>query len=973
MTWMRSRTPRTILVCGLLAMAYVIAGRLGLALAFVHASATAVWPPTGLALAALLLLGFRVWPGILLGAFLVNVLTAGSVATSLAIAIGNTAEALAGAALVTRHAHGRRVFVRAEDVFRFGLFAALAATVVSATVGPISLSLGGEADWSAYGAIWLTWWVGDAVGALVVTPFLVLWARDPVLRWARTQQVEALILLASLVAASLAVFTGWSPLTGRHSPLAFLCIPPLVWAALRFGPREVATGTVVLSGIALWGTLHGHGPFARTSPNESLLLLQAFIGVITLMVLAVSAGVWQRARVERALRGMTARLERHVAARTRDLRAANEELRLRIAEHERSESALQQSEQRYRQLFDNANDVVYTIDLQGFFTSINRAGERVSGYTRDEARRMHIDDVVVPEYRALTREMLARKLAGDTTPVYTIEMVTKDGRRLPFELNSGLIFSDGVAVGVQGIARDVSERTRAQELLHRSEARLRSILDIAQDAIISIDEGQRITLFNQGAERIFGYSAGEMLGQPLDRLLPARLGDAHARHVKTFAASPERARHMGARDEILGRRKDGTEFPAEASISKFLQAGQPVFTVILRDITERKLLEDQFRQAQKLEAIGRLAGGVAHDFNNLLTAILGYSDLLLTQLNSSLPISADLRQIHGAATRGATLTRQLLALSRRQVLQLAPVDLNTVVQATDQLVRRIMGEDVRIDLRLGAGLLPIEADAMQLEQVLMNLLVNARDALPLGGTVTIETSEVVFDAASGDRPGGGAPGRYVRLTVTDDGTGMSEETMQRVFEPFFTTKEAGKGTGLGLATVYGIVKQLGGSIRVSSELGCGTTFTMHFPCIAATGASAVPREAVALGLGREVILLVEDDDMVREYAGAALRRHGYRVIEAADAPDAVARFGESAARPDLLLTDIVLPGMNGRALAETLRRRARCLKVLFTTGYAEDAVFNRRGDGEHGDLLEKPFTPEALLSTVRTVLDRPSQ
>jgi len=396
---------------------------------------------------------------------------------------------------------------------------------------------------------------------------------------------------------------------------------------------------------------------------------------------------------------------------------------------------------------------------------------------------------------------------------------------------------------------------------------------------------------------------------------------------------------------------------------------------ILLDITEHKRLEEQLRQAQKMEAVGRLAGGVAHDFNNLLTAIGGYSDLLLADLEVADPRRSDVVEIKKATDRAAALTRQLLAFSRRQVLQPTVLDLNAVVTGAEKLLRRLIGEDILLVTRLDPALGAVRADAGQVEQVVMNLAVNARDAMRRGGTLTIETTNVVVGAEG--RPGEKAsipPGPYVELRVADTGTGMDAETQRRLFEPFFTTREKGEGTGLGLATVYGIVKQSGGFIWVDSAPGLGTTFTVHLPQVFE---SVVPGEAAgstgADVSGTETILVVEDEPAVREVACKALLAYGYTVLEAGDANGALALAADRGARVDLLLTDVVMPGLSGRALAERLLAERPGLRVLFMSGYTDDAI------GLHGVLepgtnfLQKPFAGETLVRKVREILDASPQ
>ena len=396
------------------------------------------------------------------------------------------------------------------------------------------------------------------------------------------------------------------------------------------------------------------------------------------------------------------------------------------------------------------------------------------------------------------------------------------------------------------------------------------------------------------------------------------------------------------------------------------------FNVLVEDITERKLLEAQFRQAQKMEAVGRLAGGIAHDFNNLLTAILGSAELLLDTLAPEAPEREDLEEIRKAAKRAGELTRQLLAFSRQQVLAPQVLDLNVLVANMEKLLRRLIGEDIELRTALARDLEAVKADSSQLEQVIVNLAVNSRDAMPQGGRLTIETANVELDQAYAEQHFPAQPGSYVLLAVSDTGTGMDAATMSRIFEPFFTTKETGKGTGLGLATVYGVVKQSGGYIWVYSEPGQGTSFKVYLPRVteAPQPAPAAPTRAAAL-MGSETVLLVEDDEMVRNLARRMLEARGYTVLSASRGEDALGVVERHDGPIDLLVTDVVMPGMSGRSVAQRLLGLRPGLKVLYLSGYTDDAIV-RHGMLEPGiAFLQKPFSADALARKVREVLDAP--
>jgi signal transduction histidine kinase/ActR/RegA family two-component response regulator len=394
---------------------------------------------------------------------------------------------------------------------------------------------------------------------------------------------------------------------------------------------------------------------------------------------------------------------------------------------------------------------------------------------------------------------------------------------------------------------------------------------------------------------------------------------------------------------------------------------------LIEDVTEQRSLENQFRQAQRLEAVGRLAGGVAHDFNNVLTAITGYSELLLDELTPGDPKRQDVEEIHAAARRAAGLTRQLLAFSRKQVFQTRVLDLNAVVRMLEKMLQRLIGEDVKLEIAPSSALGAVRADPGQIEQVIMNLAVNSRDAMPGGGRLTIETANVDLDEAYAREHAGAAPGRYVMLAVSDTGTGMDAETQSHIFEPFFTTKEQGTGTGLGLATVYGIVKQSGGHVWVYSEPGRGATFKIYLPRVdEPVEAQDAQQVAPPVAGGRETVLVAEDDPSVREIVAEVLTQKGYRVLRAPDGQTALEMARAQPGEIQLLVTDIVMPGMTGRELAEVLVAERAGVRVLYMSGYTDDAVVRHGVLAEGLPYLQKPFSPRALALKVREVLDRAS-
>ncbi len=509
-------------------------------------------------------------------------------------------------------------------------------------------------------------------------------------------------------------------------------------------------------------------------------------------------------------------------------------------------------------------------------------------------------------------------------------------------------------------------RKRAAEALRRSEQQYRTLVEGVRDVIFALSPEGVVTSLNVAFEQTTGFPRAEWLGRRFTELLhPDDAPLATGLLQKVLGAEPRPI----ARLRVRTRRGDYRVGEFHVDVQR--RDGHIVGALgIVRDITDRLELEEQFRQAQKMEAIGRLAGGVAHDFNNLLTVISSYSDLALAAMAPEDARRADVEEIRSAAQRATALTRQLLAFSRRQVLQPTVVDLNAVVVGAERLLRRLIGEDVALELKLAPTPGAMRADAGQLEQVLMNLAVNARDAMPRGGTLTLETSVAPPRPAAGSGAGAEAAERQVVLRVSDTGIGMDAETQRHIFEPFFTTKEAGRGTGLGLATVYGIVEQSGGAISVDSRPGHGATFTLAFPLAAERAVAPEARAPAGAGAaGPETLMLVEDDPAVRTVARVTLRRHGYTVLEASDALSALRVQAANPGPIALLVTDVVMPGMSGRELADQLREFRPGLRVLFVSGYADNAVL-RHGVLEPGlNYLQKPFTPDELARKVREVLD----
>ena len=635
-----------------------------------------------------------------------------------------------------------------------------------------------------------------------------------------------------------------------------------------------------------------------------------------------------------------------------------------ITTRKRAEEAQRASETRYRTLFDYAPDGIVIADRNSYYLDANASMCRMLGYTRDEFVGLHATDIVVPEEIRHIGSAL-RAIVGPSDYHREWQFRRKDGSTFAADVIATSM-PDG---NLLAVIRDVTERNRSIEALRATEERMRFALENAEVGIWDMDYTTGALEWSTILEAQYGLPPGGF-GGTLEAWMELVHPADRAAVLETTANAVQRGDDFSVLHRTLWG--DGTVRWLSGSGRIILDTeGRPVRGVgISLDVTERRTLEAQFQQAQKMEAIGRLAGGVAHDFNNLLTVMLGYCELLLEDLDARDPRWPDIAAIRKAGERAAELTRQLLTFSRKQIIEPTLLDLNAVVAGLRPMIERLIGEDVKVVVSLGSGIACVKADRGQLEQVVMNLAVNARDAMPHGGTLTIATANVDLDEHYAAVHRGVIAGPHVALMVTDTGTGMSPEVQARLFEPFFTTKEVGKGTGLGLATVHGVVLRSGGSVGVYSEVGKGTSFTVYLPRAEAVDA---PAEAPALisrpRVGTETVLVVEDADGLRELTRRLLERQGYTVLLAANADDAL-RIVEQTPSIDLLLTDVVMPGASGPELTRTLLQQRPALKVIYMSGYTEDAIV------QHGVLnpgiafLHKPFSAEALGRKIRDVLDR---
>jgi PAS domain S-box-containing protein len=651
------------------------------------------------------------------------------------------------------------------------------------------------------------------------------------------------------------------------------------------------------------------------------------------------------------------------------IHAALERTRAHI-EKTQAESALAASERRFRSLVQNSSDLVTILSPDGTILYASDSAERIVGYSPQDLVGNNLlsflDSVDVPAVQGLL--LSANGKAGGTGPV-EFSLRRAEGPPVWLEAVGTNLLNDATIRGIVLNARDVSERKRADRALRESEERYRDLFDNASDLVCMVRPDGFLLYVNQAWIAGTGYGEEEIgRMQLLDLVHP----DSRTYYTEVFerVLRGERLDHV----ELVFMPRAGASITVEGNLSCTFKDGQPsAVRGIYRDITERKKVEEHLRRAERMQAAGKLAGGVAHEVNNMMTGVIGFSEFLLRSLEDGDTRRSDVEEIIKAGTRAADVTRQLLAFTRQQFLQPQVLDVNTVVADMQKMLRRSLGEDHMLELQLSPRAGQLRADRGQLEQVLINLVINARDAMSSHGHVTIETAPAVWDEVYAQRHGGvDLPlGNYVMLAVSDTGCGMEADIQARIFEPFFTTKAIGQGTGLGLSTVYGIVKQSGGYVWVYSEPGQGSVFKIYLP--AAEGSLASPLMPDRLEMpqgGSETILVIEDEEMVRSLACRGLRDHGYTVIEARNGGEALLYIGQHPGTIDLIISDVVMPEMGGREFGQSLLKYDPELPILFMSGYTGDDVVNRGLLDPGAPFQQKPFTPLGLATKVRAMLDQ---
>jgi PAS domain S-box-containing protein len=936
---------------------YFVLAKVSSTLASINSGAFPIWPPAGFGLAVVLLSGLRVWPAIFAAALAAGAPTditdatlADSILISSAIAVGNTLEALVGGYLINIWSDGRRTFDAPTGIAKFASVSLGPGTMIGAAVAVGSVCLAGYADWTNFVSLWVTWWLRDLAGALVIAPVIVLWALSDL----QTFKLDK--ILASGIAASVVGLVAFSPLieqTAIRSSLGFLAVLPLLWAALRCGQRDTATAALVLSCFAVWGTLAGGGPFAGTTPNESFLLLITFMISTSILSLALSADVTVRERVEAKLR---------------------------------------QQEQNLRSLFSQAIVGIAQVDTTGRFRLVNSRFCEIVQRPAAELLQVRMQDLTDPDDRSHLLDLIGHAIRTEGGFIIESKHVRPDGSHLWVRSNiSALIDQGGVVRHLMAIAEDITarrcaeedlqrayedlqktlhkERRKAQEALMESEWRFRLVIQGVTDyTIFMLDPDGYITNWNVGAQRIHQYAAAEIIGQHFGRFYVEE---------EQQRGEPARALQVAAYEgkyviEGWRVRRDESQFWASVVIEAIRdEAGTLVgFVKITRDITERReaqaslqRAQEQLAQSQKMEALGQLTGSIAHDFNNLLMIVSGHAQLLRRRLTDPKHLQA-IDAVNTAANRGESLTRQLLAFSRRQPLNPVVADLKERVEAVHEMLVGSLRGNVQLKGDIPADVWPVEVDIAELELALVNIAVNARDAMPGGGSITLSARNVTLKKSDGVDQ---LEGDFVALAMTDTGVGIAPDVLPRIFEPFFTTKALGKGTGLGLAQVYGFSHQSGGSVVATSTVGSGTAITIYLPRKHAAlikAAEASPAQPLVPGEG--TILVVEDNAEVAAVTASLIEQLGYRTLSAENATDALNRL-QRGDKIDLVFSDVVMPGvMNGIALAQEIGNRYPQIPVLLTSGYS-DVV--QTADSRFA-ILRKPFQLPALERFIREALER---
>lgn len=902
-------------------VAYVGSALLGLQFASFASSVTLTWPPSGIALAAMILQGTRILPAIFIGAFVANMLTAVPITFAMTTAIGNSLEAWLGYVMLRGILRGTPRLNKLRDVLHFAVRGVLLSPLPGCLLGGLGLLLHSMIPPDDFLIAVFTWWFGDAMGILIIAPLLLTIPWHDLQHPEPERSLEFGSLLATVFLLGIITY-GNSVSPNLEGPLAYGIFPLIAWAALRFGQPGVASVLLFAAFFAAIGTHFGNGPFSDVNSQRGLASLHFYLAIVGMTGLILAAIFSELKGTQAELSVIANRLQ--LAVRSANIGLWDWDLR--------------------------TNSVTYSAEWKA---QLGYEPLEIEDHFEEWRSRCHPDDLqptlqVVEDY-------INRKI-----PAYQVEfrMLHKDGFWKWIHAYGQLVHdAAGKPRRLIGCHLDVSEQRKNEQAIRQSEARFRGYFELGLIGMAITSPGKGWIEFNDKLCEILGYSPEQLRTMTWAELThPDDLATDLAEFNRVVQGEIEsyslEKRFIRADGEVIYagiaaravRRRDG-------SIDHFV--------ALVHDLSERRRLEEQLRQSQKMEAIGQLAGGAAHDFNNYLTVISGYCELLRFTMPEDDPARATLETMLTASERAAELTRQLLAFSRQSVLKPVVLNLNSVIQKAEPLLQGLVRENIQLVFMLSPKVGNVVADAGQMTQVLVNLATNARDAMPEGGLIVIQTCEELSSDAQ----------RQVVLRVSDTGHGMSTDTMARIFEPFYTTKVIGKGTGLGLAVVYGIVTQNHGTIDVYSEPEQGTTLEIRLPAVDSEAVESIaPQYTPGTAVQSATVLLVEDESAVRELSRQILQRQGYRVLSAASGSEAIQMVVETEETIHILVTDVMMPEMNGWQLAELLLEQRPDMKVLFVSGYSRDRSMPNRLDPDRMAWLQKPFSPARLVDRVHSML-----
>jgi len=933
---------QTVLVAG----AYILSAKLGLYTASpsIGGNVTLIWPATGIAFAAVVFFGYRVWPALIIGAFVANIFNDAPLSFAVISAIGNPLPAIVGYHLLTQLTSFDKSLNRISDVCWFVAIPALATTTLSATIGSLGLENAGLINWSDYLGIWFTWWLGDSMGVLLIAPAILTstkWFQNP---WAQVNRTELFFFFLSLSLACITFFTDFfgythgSKISADEAFYYFIFIF-VIWAALRIRQHGTTIAILMISVFAILGAVDGHGPFLANDISVTLFKMHMFLASMAIVAMLSAAEVEQRKQIEDQKM-----IEEQLIKNEERLRQAQQIVGLGYFERDLISESLFWSDE--------------------MFEIFGVTGERPKLSNKLFLEFVHPDD------REKVIHAIQKTLKKIKAQETEFRIIRPDGVvRHVFTVRKSLREESGRPTKIMGTMVDVTDEKLAKDALKESEEQFRNTFEGSHVGMTITGTDGQFLRTNQAFRDFVGYNQAELsnitfkdITHPDD--LQISLEDRSSLLKKEVKSQDVEKRYIT---------KDGKEVWGRLNRSLVTNAdGSPKYVVgQIQNITQQKASEEQLRQSQKMEAVGQLTGGIAHDFNNMLSAISG--NIELAQSNSNSPDNSKrLQSALKTVRRAAALTHRLLAYSRQQTLEPVPVNAEELVVDLLGLLHSSLGETIEIKTKFEADLADINIDKHQLENAILNLSINARDAMPGGGVITISARNLTVDEAFTDQHSFAKLGNYVSLSIADTGFGISDGDLNKVFDPFFTTKDVGKGSGLGLSMVYGFVKQSDGFVTIDSKVDGGTSIALNFPRQEQENVPAQENDQEKKkhrGNG-ERVLVIEDDPDVRDITISMLDELGYAVIDGGDGSQAASIASGQDHPIDLLIADVTLPnGVNGSEIARAIQAENQGLKILLVSGYAQKSLKKEDPDDQPLPLLQKPFGMNILAQKVQEIIN----